>query len=160
MDKIDFLILSELLKNARISFLKIAKKLDVSPFTVQSRYNKMVNDGTIIASVVNIDLSKLGYQGKVFLLITNAPAASKSITIDALTKIKNIFVVSEIIGPFDLLAIAPVTDVDSINRLVSEVKKLPSVKRVKITCINDTMFPIGPSFGQLLSKQAYDLANS
>jgi Lrp/AsnC family transcriptional regulator for asnA, asnC and gidA len=159
MDKIDYLILSELLKNARVSFLKIAKKLDVSPFTVKSRYDKMVEDGIIKRSVINIDLSKLGYQGKCFLLITNAPNISKSATIDMLKKIKNIFVVSEIIGPFDLLAIAPVTDLNSIKTLVQDVKALPGVKRVKIACINDTMFPINSSFAQLMSTQANDLAN-
>jgi Lrp/AsnC family transcriptional regulator for asnA, asnC and gidA len=158
MDKIDYLILSELLKNARVSFLKVAKKLNVSPFTVKSRYNKMVEDGIIKRSVINIDLSKLGYQGKCFLLITNAPNTSKSITIEALKKIRNIMVVSEIIGPYDLLAIAPITDLNSIKILVGDVKKLASVQRVKIACINDTMFPINPSFAQLLSKQAADLA--
>ena len=159
MDKIDYLILSELLKNARVSFLKIAKKLDVSPFTVKSRYDRMVADGIIKQSVINIDLSKLGYQGKCFLLITNAPNTSKSITIDALKKIRNIMVISEIIGPFDLIAIAPVTDLNSIKTLVGDVKKLAGVQRVKIAYINDTMFPINSSFAQLTSKQAFDLAN-
>lgn len=158
MDKIDFLILSELVKDARMPFLEIAKKLSVSPFTVKSRYEKMVEDGIILKSVVNINLSKLGYQAKAFLFITTSPGIGKSVAIDGLKKIRNIIVVSEIIGPFDLLAIAPVTDLNSVKTLVQEVKKLPSVKRVKISCIDSTMFPLNETFGKIVSEHAFELA--
>ncbi len=153
------MILSELLKNAEISFLKIAKKIGISSFTVKSRYDKMKKEGIIRRSIVTIDLSKLGYQGKVFLLITNAPNAAKSVTIEALKKIKNIIVISEIIGPYDIIAIAPIIDLNSIRDLVNEVKKLDSVYSVQISCINDTMFPLNPTFGTLLSQQSLNLAN-
>jgi DNA-binding Lrp family transcriptional regulator len=119
----------------------------------------MKKNGIIINSVVTIDLSKLGYQSKVFLLITNAPHTPKSVTIEALKKIRNIIVISEIIGPYDIIAIAPIIDLNSIRELVSEVKKLDSVCRVQISCINDTMFPLNPTFGTLLSQQSINLAN-
>jgi Lrp/AsnC family transcriptional regulator, regulator for asnA, asnC and gidA len=160
MDKIDFLILGELVKDARMPFLEIAKKLGVSPFTVKSRYEKLVEDGVILGSVIDIDLSKLGYQAKAFLFIITSPGSGKSVAMEGLKKIKNIIVVSEIIGPFDLLAIAPVTDLDSVNVLVQEVKKLPSVKRVKISCVNSTMFPLNQTFGKLVSENAFQLANA
>jgi Lrp/AsnC family transcriptional regulator, regulator for asnA, asnC and gidA len=159
MDKIDFLILSELVKNARMPFLEIAKKLGVSPFTIKSRYEKMVEEGIIFRSVIDIDLSKLGYQAKAFLFITTSPGSGKSVAIEGLKKIRNIIVVSEIIGPFDLIAIAPVTDLNSVNVLVQEVKKLPSIKRVKISCGKSTMFPVNPTFGKLVSENASRLAN-
>jgi len=158
MDKIDYLILSELLKNGQISFSDISKKLSIAPFTVKSRYSKMVKDGILQKAIINIDLAKLGYQGKVFLLITNAPNKSKLETMEALKSIGNIFVVSEIIGPYDLIAIAPVTDVNSVRTLIDNVRKLPSVQRVQFTCINDTMFPINKTYGEVLSKRAKKLA--
>jgi DNA-binding Lrp family transcriptional regulator len=158
MDKIDYLILSELLKNSQTPFLKIAKKLGVSSFTVSNRYEKMKNEGIITSSTVNIDLSRLGYQGKVFLFITNAPNMAKSVTIDSLKKIRNIIVVSEIIGPFDIIAIAPIIDLSDVRALVNGIKSLPSVQRVQISCINDTMFPINSTFGNMLSEQSYSLA--
>jgi Lrp/AsnC family transcriptional regulator for asnA, asnC and gidA len=160
MDEVDFLILSELLKNAQMSFLKIAKKVGVSSFTVKSRFDKMKKEGIIARCVVTIDLSKLGYQGKVFLLISSVSSQAKSVTIDALKKMKNILVISEIIGPFDILAIAPITDFNSIRELVTEVKKLRSVQRVKISAINDTMFPVNPTFGKILSQQSHNMADS
>jgi len=152
MDELDYLILGELLLDAQNSFLQISKKLKISSFTVKSRYDKMVKEGVITRSCINIDLSKLGYQGKVFLLITNAPNHTKKATIDGLKKIRNIISVSEIMGPFDIIAIAPVTDFNSIKELVNEVKKIPSVQRVNITCINETTFPLSSTFGKILNQ--------
>jgi len=158
MDKLDYLILGELLKDAQTSFMTIAKKLGVSPYTVGKRYEKMKKERTINRCVISIDLSKLGYQGKAFLMITNARTQDKSMTIEALKKMRNIIVVTEIIGAFDILAIAPVTDLNSIRTLVSEIRKLPSVQQVEITCINDTAFPINSSFGEILAKKCLDAA--
>ena len=160
MDTLDKLILSELLKDPQQSFLKIAKKLGTSPNTVGKRFERMKEEGIIGKCVVSIDLSKLGYQGKAFLLIIIAPNKDKSETISALTKIKNIIVVTEIIGPFDLLAIAPVMDLASVRTLVKNVKEAPNVQRVEIVCINDIYYPVNPSFQRKLSQRSYALATT
>lgn len=157
MDELDYFILDELLKDGQASFLKIAKKIGVSSFTVKSRYEKMKKEKIIIKTSVNIDLSKLGYQGKVFLLITNSHEVPKSVTTNALRKIRNIITVSEIIGSYDIIAIAPITDFNSIVTLVNEVRRLPSVQMVHITCVNNTMFPVSQTFNAVLSKQGHIL---
>lgn len=159
MEKLDLLILSELAKDAQMSFTKIAKKLGTSPYTVRRRYEKMKKEGIIRRCLVSIDLSKLGYQGKVFLLITLSQHHDKSGTISALKRIRNVITVTEMIGPFHLLAIAPVVDVNSIKTIVNEAKKAPNIKRVKIACLNDTHYPINPSFGRVLSRKSYELAS-
>jgi Lrp/AsnC family transcriptional regulator for asnA, asnC and gidA len=152
MDEIDYLILGELLVDAQLSFLQIAKKLQISSFTVKSRYQKMVDDGIIHKAIINIDLSKIGYQGKVFLLITNMPNQPKENTIKELQKMRNILVISEIIGPYDIIAIAPTSDFKQVKQLISQVKKIPSVQHVNITCISDTTFPLSPTFGKIISQ--------
>jgi Lrp/AsnC family transcriptional regulator for asnA, asnC and gidA len=153
MSEIDAQILRELMKNAQTPFSRIAKKLGISSSTVKKRYEKMKNEGTIMQSSITIDLSKLGYQGKVFLMITNAPKQDKSTTINALKRIPNVFVITEIIGDCDVLAIAPVIDLKSVKALVDEIKKVPSVDRVEVSLISDTMFPINSRFGETLVKK-------
>lgn len=160
MDKLDYLILSELCKDAQLSFVTIAKKFGVTPYTVRKRYERMKKEGIIQKSVISIDLSKLGYQGKAFLMITVSAERDISLTISSLKKISNIMLVVEIIGAFDILAIAPVIDLNSIRTLVNEIKKVPNVQKVEITCINDTFLPVNPSFGELLSRKSYELATS
>ncbi len=159
MDKVDYLILSELLKDARMSFSTIAKKLGISQYIVAKRFEKMEKEGTIGLSMVSIDLSKLGYQGKALLMISNTPDKSKLATIESLTRIKNIISISEIIGAFDILAIAPISDLNSLKALVKEVKKIIGVQKVEVTYINDTSFPVGSGFGEALSKKCVYLSN-
>ena len=158
MDKIDYLILGELLLDAQTPFLQVAQKLKISSFTVKNRYDNMIKEGIIRGAIIHIDLSRLGYQGKIFLLINNLPGQPKENTIKVLKKMRNILVVSEIIGPYDIIAIAPIVDFESIRSLVSQVKKIPSVQRVNITCINDTSFPINSTFGKILGKTSRETA--
>jgi Lrp/AsnC family transcriptional regulator for asnA, asnC and gidA len=160
MDKLDYLILSELLKDAALSFVEIANNTGTSPYTVRRRYEKMKKEGVIVKCVVSIDLTKLGYQGKVFLFITLSANCDKSDTISYLKNIKNVIVVTEIIGSYDILVIVPITDFKSIHELVREVRKAPNLQRVVIACIDDTYFPVNPNFGRILSQKSYALATT
>ncbi len=160
MDKLDYLLLSELLKDAQMPFATIAKKIGISPQTAISRYKKMKKEGIIFSCVASVDLSKLGYQGKAMLMITNSPSQNKSVTLTALTKIKNIIVISEIMGAFDILAVALVTDLNSIRELVAAVKRLDSVQGVQIAFVDDTDLPLTPNFGTVFSKKSYELATT
>ncbi|HSV50414.1 MAG TPA: Lrp/AsnC family transcriptional regulator [Candidatus Acidoferrales bacterium] len=160
MDKLDYLILSELLKDAEASFVDVAKKVNSTPYTVRRRYEKMKADGTIFGCIASIDLSKLGYQGKATLLITLVPNSNRKETIEYVRNIRNVMVVTETMGPFDIMAIAPVTDLKSIRALVAEARKAPRVQRVKLACNSDVSFPIGVNFSEVLSKKSESLANA
>lgn len=149
MDKIDLQILKELIKDAQTPFLRIAKKIDVSPETVRTRYRKMKEDGIIRHCSISIDLSRIGYQGKVVFLIRNAINHDKSRTIEALKKISDIFIMSEIFGDFEIIAIAPVKDISNLKAILNKIKRLPSVSRVEFTLIDDTTFPVDSRFSKL-----------
>ncbi|HSQ48441.1 MAG TPA: AsnC family transcriptional regulator [Candidatus Deferrimicrobiaceae bacterium] len=158
MDSLDYRILGELLIDASLSFVEIAKKLGTTPYTVRRRFERLRKEGIIQKSSVTIDLSKLGYQGKAFLLVTVSPHGNKAETIAYLRTIRNVIVVAQIIGPHDIIAIAPVTDLNSIQELVKEARKAPFLQRVEIACINDTNFPISGNLGTVLRQQSIALA--
>jgi DNA-binding Lrp family transcriptional regulator len=149
MDETDKQIIAELAKDAQMPFARIARKIGVSPETVRKRYEKMKKEGTIMQSTIGIDLSKIGYQGKAILMITNTSNQDMTTTIDMLKKMPNIFMFSEIVGDADVLAIAPVKDLKSIITLVNNIKKAPSVDRVETCFISDTFFPISQDFNKL-----------
>ena len=158
MDKTDYQILSELLLDSTLSFVKIANKIGTTVYTVRRRYEKMNKEGIIFSHIVSIDLSKIGYQGKAFLLITTSPNGNKSEIMSLLKKIRNIIVVAETLGPYDLLAIAPITDLESIQMLLKDARKIPGVQNIQIACSADVSFPIGQNFGKILSEKAAGLA--
>jgi len=153
MDKLDYSIVNELLDDAQMSFLTLSKKLGSSPHTIKKRYDKMKNDQVFKEFIAVIDLSKLGYRGKAFLMITISPNQDKSETIKALTKIKNVISVTEIIGAFDILAIAPISDLDNVMNLVRKVKELPNVQQVELSITKDTAFPISSNFGKTVAEK-------
>lgn len=153
MDKLDFLILNELLKDPLSPFSTIAKKLGVSLYTVKKRYEKMREDKILFDPIIALDLSKIGYQGKAFLMITDAPNYEKAKTIEELAKIKNIISITEVMGVFDILAIAPIIDLNDFMRIIKQIKELPGVLKVEITIIRDTAFPISLNFNKTIAKK-------
>jgi Lrp/AsnC family transcriptional regulator for asnA, asnC and gidA len=150
MDELDAKIINELTKDVQRSFLSIAKEIGVSPKTVQMRYKKLKEKGIILLSCIIVDLAKLGFQGKAYLMITNTHNHDKTETMNALKQMKNVFSIVEIIaGEIDVLALAAVKDFNSIVNLVNEIRKLPSVDKVEVTFTNDTTFPVGKEFNAL-----------
>jgi DNA-binding Lrp family transcriptional regulator len=149
MDEIDHQILKELTKDAQTPFLRIAKKIGVSPQTVQMRYAKMKEKGALVRSAITVDLLKLGYQGKAVLMITNAPNRKKKETIEALKKMRDVFLETEIIGSFDVVAVAAIRDFRSAINLLDNVRALPSVDHVDASLTTDTAFPVDRGFNEL-----------
>jgi DNA-binding Lrp family transcriptional regulator len=150
MDELDIQILKELTKDAQTPFSTIATRIGTSTRTVIQKFERMKKDGIILRSAVTIDLSKLGYQGKAFLKITNAQNQNRKATIDALSKMQNIILSTEIIGDFYVLAVVAVKDFRGIIRLINEVQNLPSVDHVDVSFTDETAFPVGKGFERVI----------
>jgi DNA-binding Lrp family transcriptional regulator len=153
MDRIDLRILQELTKDAQTPFYRLAKEIGVSSRTVQKRYERMKEQGIIRRSTIEVDLSGIGFQGKAYLMITNAPNQDKALTIEALDRMENVFLVSEIVGDFDLIAVAMVRAVRDVIDLVGAIRRLPSVGRVEVALVGDTAFPVTESSGRVLQEE-------
>ena len=149
MDEVDLEIINKLKEDARMSYLKIGKQLGRSAKTVQTRYKKLKEKNVIWISTISIDISKIGYQGKAYLMITNAPNQDPNLTIQTLNQMQDVFIVAEILGDFDILAITLLRNVESFNNLVQEIKALPSVGQVDFVIVTDTSFPIDKTYKNL-----------
>ncbi len=155
MDKIDESILKEITKNAQTPFLKVADKLGISSKTVKERYEKMKKNGIILRQTITLDLSKIGYQGKAYLAITNSPDQDRATTIRALKRVPNIFMITEIVGDFDILALAVIRDLNSSINLVKEIREIPSVQQVQVALVADASFPVGERFSELFIRETH-----
>ena len=142
MDRIDRDVLRELRKNPTKPFLRIAKEIGIASLTVQKRYEKMKKAGIIFGPYSIIDLSKIGYQGKAFLLITNNQICDSDVTVEAINAIPNVFLTSEIMGTFDMLAMVAFKDIAEIKEIVDEIRAIPCVQQVEVELTNNTIYPI------------------
>lgn len=118
----------------------------------------MKKDGIIFGCTISINLGRLGYQGKTFLLITLNPNGNKSETISHLRTIKNVLIVTQTIGPYELMALAPITDLKSVQVLLEEARKAPNIQRVEFFCVNNVDFPVSPNYGTMLSEKSHTIA--
>lgn len=143
MDRIDREILKILKKNPTKAFLEIAKEIGVSTSTVLNRYEKLKMDNVIYGAYTIIDLSKIGYQGKAFLLVTYTNICNEeNHPTKALKSIPNIFAISEIIGTFDVLTMMAFKNLIEIKETIDNIRALPCVKKVGVILTNDTLYPL------------------
>jgi len=150
LDKLDQNIIRMLTKNPRKSFSKIAEKFNISSLTVQKRYEKMKKENVIFGTSILLDLSKIGFQGKVFLFITCEKNYDVERTVKALQKIPEIFIISEIVGPFDVLGIAVFRDITEIQKMINRIRAEPSIKKVEVAITDEIFYPFREEFTDLL----------
>jgi DNA-binding Lrp family transcriptional regulator len=157
MDKLDYRIINELLKDPLMPFSTIAKNVGASLYTTKKRYEKMKEDKIIFDPIIAVNLSKIGYQGKAFFMITETSNYDKAKTIRELKKIKNVISITEVVGAFDILAIVPVIDLNDIMTLVKKIKELPGVLKIEITLIKESSFPISVNFNETIAKKYVEI---
>jgi len=142
MDKIDMAIIERLIKDARMSFRKIAQQLGVSPDTVISRYAALQKNGVIRGSTIVINPRKIGYQAMAAFMIDISPAhvvasestpADSSFILDKLIDMPNIIVATKTVGDNDLLAIGVAFDFEHLTEVRDEIERIPGVKDMQIS---------------------------
>jgi len=129
MDQLDVLILSELLKNARQPFSKLAKKLDVATQTVIRRYNLMKKNQIVYASI-RIDTKKLGYVGVAHLFIKTLSGTKTSGTINELKQTPGVFIVSTALGDYDAYAELMFKSFIDFSEKIKLIKKYKNIQKL------------------------------
>ena len=144
MDEIDRKILNLLCKDSQMPFYRVAKIVGISPRTVELRFRKLLQEKIVLQSTILLDLSKIGYAGKAYVSITTQPGKDRCTTVNELKKIDGIFLIVQIIGDYDILALTTVKDFDSVIELTDLIKKLPNVEKVDVSFVQDNIYPVDP----------------
>ena len=129
LDDLDFAILSYLQKDGRMSFTVIAKKLKVSIGTIRTRFNKLIEDGTInIIGRVNPD--KVGFNSYAHIAVYIRPATLKEKIAQKIAKMPEVSFLAGTSGDYDL-------EVDVMCRnnehLVNFINKLSAIEGIHQT---------------------------
>lgn len=151
MDIIDKKILKLLRENPKMSFLEIAKKIGISPITVQKRYEEMEKKDMLFGTTVMLDLSKIGFKGKAFLFIKTSKNSKVMEMIKTFRQMTNVFLIVEIIGSFELLAMVVFRDIREIIKVVNEIKAVPYVEKVEIALSNESIYPLRKEYTEIIS---------
>ena len=139
MDNIDLAIIEALTADARISFRKIAKTLNVSPDTIIDRYNILQRNGVIRGSTIVLNPAEIGYTAMAVFMIDISPVSNNEhpfdsgLILEKIIKMKNIIVASRTVGDHDLLAIGVVKSFQHLFAVRNEIVAIPGVKDMEIS---------------------------
>lgn len=104
IDSIDREILTYLIRDAKIPYTEIAKKLIVSPGTIHVRVKKLESLGIILGSSLLIDHAKLGYDLMAFIGIYLSKGSIYNDVIEDLRRIPEVIEAHYTTGSYSIFA--------------------------------------------------------
>lgn len=132
LDSLDFQILSFLQMDGRMSFTVIAEKLDVSIGTVRTRFNKMIEDGTVnIIGRVNPD--KVGFKCYAHIAVFVRPATLKEQVAKTISTLPEVSFLAMTSGGYDLEVDVMCRDNNHLVSFVNEISKIEGVNQTNTT---------------------------
>ena len=149
MDDTDREILKIMSKMQDMLFLQIAKKRGISPIKVQKRFEDMKKEGIFFRSTLILDLSKIGFNGKAFLSIKLSKDCDLKKVVEALQLMKNLFLVVEVVGTYDLFAMVVFRDITEIMKIVNDIKTSPCVEKVEISLTDESYYPFRKEYTEI-----------
>ncbi len=132
LDDLDFAILSWLQKDGRMSFTVIAEKLKVSIGTIRTRFNKLIEDGTINI-IGRVDPEKVGFRAYAHIAVYVRPATLKEKIAQKIAKLSEVSFLAMTSGDYDLEVDAMCRDNDHLVQFVNELSKIEGVYQTKTT---------------------------
>jgi DNA-binding Lrp family transcriptional regulator len=100
----------------------------------------MKKEGIIKALMVLVDGRKIGEQGAAFLMVTCLRGANKGAIFQNLQAIRDVCLVSELMGDFDFFVWARVRGLQQIGELVNDVRKCEGIDRIETLLLPQTYF--------------------
>lgn len=101
LDDLDFSILTYLQQDGRVSFTVIAEKLKVSIGTVRTRFNRLIEEGTI-SIVGRVDPEKVGFNSYAHIAVYVRPATMKDAVARRICDLPEVSFLAMTSGAYDL----------------------------------------------------------
>ena len=137
LDPTDIALIALLRDDARAPTAELARKLDLSRTTVQSRMQRLERQGVIAGYTVTVPDELEADLVRAHVLITLAPKRSAAIEV-ALRKIHEVRVLHSVSGPFDLIAIVAASSIGELDALIDRIGGLDGVERTTSAIVLST----------------------
>ena len=146
IDKLDREILGILIKDAKIPYTDIAKKLIVSPGTIHVRMKRMERLGIVKGATLVLDPAKIGYDMTAFIGVYLVKGSAYSEVVKEVDKIPEIVEAHYTTGEYSIFAKIVCKNTEHLRQVIND--KLQTVKGVSRT---ETIISLGES----IKKQIY-----
>jgi Lrp/AsnC family transcriptional regulator, regulator for asnA, asnC and gidA len=139
VDELDTLLIEKLSNNSRKSFTEVAQQMSMSIDTVARRYKKLVENGTIKATI-QIDPAKIGYHASVKFSLSFASQNDTLAVMKTLKAVKDNVLVIKTSGEYDLHIEVLVKDIDQLLAAQEEVAGINGITRLE-TSVTEIVAP-------------------
>jgi len=137
LDPTDRELIALLRENARASTAELARRLNLSRTTVQSRIERLQRQRVIAGYTITVPDELEESLVRAHVLITAVPKQSAAIEV-ALRKIPEVRVLHSVSGPFDLIAIVAASSIGELDALIDRIGALDGVERTTSAIVLST----------------------
>ena len=138
IDETDRKIIAEYLKDARISYREVAKRLQIAVGTVLTRTKKLESDGIIDSYSVILNHDKLGYE---IIAISELTVSKGKLTEveNAIAKLSPTCAVYDVTGENDVIIISKFKTRDEMSDFTKKLLSMSNVERTNSKIVLNTI---------------------
>jgi DNA-binding Lrp family transcriptional regulator len=137
LDPTDRALLALLRENARAPVAQLARTLNLSRTTVQSRIERLERQRVVLGYTVVVPDAAEAALVRAHVFITVAPRQSGAIE-QALRRIAEVRVLHSVSGPFDLIAVVAAHSIGELDALIDRIGALDGVERTTSAIVLST----------------------
>jgi Lrp/AsnC family transcriptional regulator for asnA, asnC and gidA len=129
-DEIDLQLIRELAIDSRVSFRVLAKKLHTSIDTVARRYQKLKEE-SVIASRIQIDLTKIGYSALANFSFRVLPQHDVNEILSEIIPMADVFYTMKCSGDFNIGVMLMIKSIGDMFETGDRITRIPGVMRIE-----------------------------
>ena len=137
MDELDRRLIDALREDARAPAARLARTLDISRTTLQSRLERLERGGVITGYTVRLGEAHERGQIHAYVLMTVSHKQSAAV-VAAIRRMPAVRQLQSVSGPFDLIATAVAPSVVDMDALIDALGALPGVERTTSSIVLST----------------------
>lgn len=138
MDETDKKIIAEYLKDARVSYREVAKRLQLAVGTVLTRTKKLENDGIIESYSAVLNHDKLGYE--IIAISEITVSKGKLIEVEtAIAKLSPTCAVYDVTGENDVIIISKFKSREEMSDFTKKLLSMSNVERTNSRIVLNTI---------------------
>ena len=138
IDETDKKIIAEYLKDARVSYREVAKRLQLAVGTVLTRTKKLENDGIIESYSAILNHDKLGYEIIAISEITVSKGKLTEVE-NAIAKLSPTCAVYDVTGENDVILISKFKSRDEMSNFTKKLLSMSNVERTNSRIVLNTI---------------------
>jgi len=136
VDEVDERILRLLEENSRSTYVEIGRSVGLSEGAVRNRVQALVASGVIKRFTVE-KASAVGVRALIMISVDPAvPTSEVSQKVHMLNGVERIY---EVTGEYDIVMVSSSHNIDGINRVIEDIRKIPGVEKTNTIIVLKTV---------------------